>query len=188
MVFKIDITYLFMLVYVLSDLHISSKDEIPLWIVQKVKKADLFLINGDITSQEVLNELSSYSKCLVVKGNCDSLHLPKTNVFEIEGIKCGQVHGDTVSPRGDWDQLYNIAESLEVNILFSGHTHNYSVYEYKNKLFINPGSATGTSSIFCDRKVGTIAEIIFSDFNINVLIISDKETFIDLIFDKKRFI
>lgn len=177
-----------MLIYVLSDLHISSKTEIPLWIIQKIKKANLILINGDITSQEVLNELYSYSKCLVVKGNCDSLDLPETNVFEIDGIKCGQIHGDIVFPRGDWDQLYNIAESLEVNILFSGHTHNYSVYEYKNKLFINPGSATGTSSIMCDRQVGTIGEISFSNLNLNVTIISDTKKLIDLTFDKKRFI
>jgi uncharacterized protein len=177
-----------MLVYVLSDLHLSSNDEVPSWIIEEIKNADLILINGDITSKKILDEISSYSKCLAVQGNCDSLNLPKTNVFEIEGVKCGQVHGDVVSPRGDWDQLYSIAVSLNINILFSGHTHCFSVYEYKNKLFINPGSATGTTSIISDRKVGTIAVIYFSNSEINVKIISKEKQLIDLTFDKKRFI
>jgi uncharacterized protein len=176
-----------MLVYVLSDLHLSSNDTIPSWIIEKIKNADLILINGDITSEKILKEICSYSKCFAVQGNCDSLNLPKTNVFEINNIKCGQTHGDEVSPRGDWEQLYSIAVNLDVNILFNGHTHNFSVYEYKNKLFINPGSATGTTGLICDREMETIGEIIFSDKDIHVKIISKNEILIDLRFDGDLF-
>ncbi len=176
-----------MLVYVLSDLHLSSNEEIPLWIIEKIKKADLTLLNGDITSQSILDEICSHSKCLAVKGNCDSLDLPLKNVFELEGIKCGQVHGDNVSPRGDWDQLYDIALSLDVNILFSGHTHNFSVYEYKNKLFVNPGSATGSPGVICDREIETIAELILEKNEIHVKIISENNVLIDLKFKKDSF-
>lgn len=176
-----------MLVYVLSDLHLSSNDKIPSWIIEKIKRGNLTLINGDITSQQVLDEICSFSKCLAVKGNCDSLILPRSNVFELGGIKCGQVHGDGVSPRGDWDQLYEIAISLNVNILFSGHTHNFSVYEYKNKLFINPGSATGSPGLICDRKLETIGEITFKDKDLFVKIISENNVLINLKFKKDCF-
>lgn len=176
-----------MLVYVLSDLHLSSNDKIPQWIIDKIKNADLTLVNGDITSQSILEEIKSYSKCLAVKGNCDSLDLPIKNVFELNGIKCGQVHGDEVSPRGDWDQLYDIAHSLDVNILFSGHTHNFSVYEYKNKLFVNPGSATGSPGLICDREIETIAELILEKDEIYIKIISENKVFIELKFKKDCF-
>jgi len=176
-----------MLVYVLSDLHLSYNNKLPVWIINKIKNSDLVLINGDITSKNILDEICSHAKCIAVRGNCDNLKLPSLNVFEIDGIKCGQVHGDSISPRGDWDQLYNLAESLEVNILFTGHTHNYSVYEYKKKLFINPGSATGTPGLICDREIGTIAEIIINKNQIQVKIISEENTLLELNFNKDSF-
>lgn len=166
-------------IFVLSDLHINHVTEIPKWILQKIKKSDLILINGDITSKEVLDEFNKISKCLAVKGNCDSLDLPNENVFEIENIRCGQIHGDIISPRGDWEQLYKMTCDLNVKILFSGHTHNFSVYEYKNKIFINPGSATGTGSVICDRKFGTIAEVFLTKDRVNVKIISEREILLE---------
>lgn len=166
-------------IFVLSDLHLTSKKEIPQWILEKIKKCDLILINGDITSKEVLDELCASSKCLAVKGNCDYLNLPKENVFEIEGIKCGQIHGDIISPRGDWNQLLNIANVLDVDVLFSGHTHNFCVYDYKGKIFINPGTVTGISSVLSDRDYGTIAEVHLTKEKIIVKIISERETLIE---------
>lgn len=165
--------------FVLSDLHITHKNQIPLWILNKLKNSELILINGDITSQEVLDEFKKISKCLIVKGNCDNFNLPLENVFELEGIKLGQIHGDIISPRGDWDQLYNIAHLLNVNVLFSGHTHNFCVYTYKNKIFINPGTATGTSSVFSDRDMGTIAEIDLTKKEIIVKILSEGEILLE---------
>jgi len=166
-------------IFVLSDLHITSVNEIPKWILTKINNTDLILINGDITSKEVLNEFKKHAKTLEVKGNCDYLNLPSENIFEIEGIKCGQIHGDIISPRGDWDQLYNVANKLNVNILFSGHTHNFCVYKYKEKIFINPGSATGVGSIICDREIGTIADIIMTKEKIHVKIVSERETLLE---------
>jgi putative phosphoesterase len=174
-----------MLIYVLSDTHISSNEkEIPEWITNKLKKADLILINGDITSENVLEELKAYSKVLAVKGNCDFLNLPKTNVFDLKGIKCGQIHGDGVSPRGDKEQLYDIAKSLNVDVLFMGHTHVYTVYVYKKKLFINPGSATGSPGLICDEEIETIAEVLVNEEEINVKILSENKVLIDFTMKK----
>jgi putative phosphoesterase len=177
-----------MLLYILSDLHISSEEQkIPEWIIEKVKSCDMILINGDLTSKRVIDELCLFSKCLIVRGNCDTLDLPKTNVFDVNGIKCGQIHGDGVSPRGDLDQLYEIASSLDVDVLFSGHTHNFSVHEYKKKLFINPGSATGSPGLISDKEIETIAKVLFSDEIISVQILSKDEVLVDLKFSKDLF-
>jgi len=165
--------------FVLSDLHISSVNEIPKWILKKIIGADLALINGDITSNEVLNEFKKNIKILAVRGNCDNLNLPLENIFELEGIKCGQIHGDIISSRGDWDQLYDVANKLNVQILFSGHTHNFCVYKYKEKIFINPGSATGVESVICDREIGTIADIMLTKDKINVKILSEREVLLE---------
>ena len=35
---------------------------------------------------------------------------------------------------------------MDVDILISGHTHQFEAYEYQNKFYINPGSATGSFS------------------------------------------
>lgn len=177
-----------MLVHVLSDTHISSNEKtISEWILQRLEKTDLILINGDITSKEILDYLNSFGKCLAVQGNCDFLNLPRSNVFDLEGIKCGQIHGDGVSPRGDKEQLYNIAKSLGVDILFMGHTHVYAVYEYKNKLFINPGSATGSPGLICDEEVETIAEVLILGDKINVKILSENKVLIESDFNRDLF-
>ncbi len=176
-----------MLVYVLSDLHISSPSEMPSWVTDKIKGGDLILVNGDITSQEVLDSICSSSKCYVVKGNCDSLDLPSVNVFEIDGVKCGQIHGDGISPRGDREKLYEIAKTMDVDILFTGHTHVFSVYEYKNKIFINPGSATGAPGVTSEKNIESIGEILFSETRMKVKIISKEKDLVDLTFSKNLF-
>lgn len=171
------------MIYVLSDLHLSKFEKIPSWIIEKLKESDLILVNGDITSKEILNEICSYSKCYAVRGNCDSLNLPLYNLFEISGIKCGQIHGDSIFPRGDKEELYNLAQEMNVNILFTGHTHKYSIYEYKNKLFINPGSVTLPKN----SSKGTIAEISLEKELINIKILSENSILLNLTFKEDSF-
>lgn len=39
-----------------------------------------------------------------------------------------------------------LQRQLNVDILITGHTHTFEAYEYQNKFYINPGSATGAYS------------------------------------------
>jgi len=39
-----------------------------------------------------------------------------------------------------------LQRQLDVDILITGHTHKFEAFEYENKFFINPGSATGAYS------------------------------------------
>lgn len=45
-----------------------------------------------------------------------------------------------------------LQRQLDVDVLVSGHTHKFQAYEYADKFFVNPGSATGAYSALtrCD--------------------------------------
>lgn len=56
-----------------------------------------------------------------------------------------------VVPWGDLDSLAMLQRQLDVDILVSGHTHQFKAYKHEGGVVINPGSATGAySSITCD--------------------------------------
>lgn len=67
-------------------------------------------------------------------------------VVKIGDLKFGLVHGHTVIPWGDISSLGMIQRQLDVDILISGHTHEFRTYAYEDKLLVNPGSATGAYS------------------------------------------
>lgn len=48
--------------------------------------------------------------------------------------------------QGDKEALAMLQRQLNVDILITGHTHTFEAYEYQNKFYINPGSATGAYS------------------------------------------
>ena len=58
-------------------------------------------------------------------------------------FKIGLVHGHQVVPWGDKEALAIWQRKLDADVLLSGHTHKLDAYEYENKIFVNPGSATG---------------------------------------------
>mmetsp|Transcript_9942 Transcript_9942/g.18771 ORF Transcript_9942/g.18771 Transcript_9942/m.18771 type:complete len:83 (-) Transcript_9942:190-438(-) len=39
-----------------------------------------------------------------------------------------------------------VQRQMDVDVLISGHTHEFRTYAYEDKLLINPGSATGAYS------------------------------------------
>jgi len=132
----------------LSDTHIPDRalklpDEIEVFL--KKKKFSKIVHAGDLTDERVLNLLKTFGDVVVVRGNMDFLPLPRHQVFELEDLSFGVVHGHGVYPRGDRRQLLSIAEELGVDVLISGHTHSPDVYfdESKGILLVNPGSATG---------------------------------------------
>lgn len=49
------------------------------------------------------------------------------------------------------DLMLAEANKLDVDVLCWGGTHRFDAYEYENKFFVNPGSATGA---FCSGWVG----------------------------------
>ncbi|MEM4481481.1 MAG: YfcE family phosphodiesterase [Desulfurococcaceae archaeon] len=135
---------------VLGDTHIPDRaPKIPRRledIISLRKPWEVVIFTGDLTSRDILAWLQELSdRVYVVRGNMDYLPLPKTQAFEVEGIKFGIHHGDGIFPRGDPTKLTQVAKSLDVEILISGHTHSdfVKLSSTGHELLLNPGSLTG---------------------------------------------
>ncbi len=139
-----------MYILLIGDTHIPDRAQwIPeklLQIIENGKPWDIVVFTGDLTSREVLEWINSLGReTYVVKGNMDYLPLPRTQVFNVENYSIGIYHGDGIYPRGDTKGLTRIASKLNVDILFTGHTHSPFIKKGSigSKLLINPGSLTG---------------------------------------------
>ncbi|KAL9272660.1 Vacuolar protein sorting-associated protein 29-like protein [Drosera capensis] len=92
-----------------------------------------------------------------LKTVCPDLHIargeydeesqyPETKTLTIGQFKLGLCHGHQVIPWGDLDSLAMLQRQLEVDILVTGHTHQFTAYKHEGGVVINPGSATGAYS------------------------------------------
>lgn len=130
--------------------------------LNEITELDLFdytFFTGDeIDFPKLMNylDLKTKNELFVVMGNMDyyygnrnaPLHRKLDIIFKNnEKITIGLNHGAQISPRGDHDQLENLAIEMKYNILISGHTHKEEVHLTKNGiLLLNPGSVTGAWS------------------------------------------
>ncbi|RLI84344.1 MAG: YfcE family phosphodiesterase [Archaeoglobales archaeon] len=131
------------MIVVLSDTHIPERAlRIPYEIEPFLKEANLIVHAGDLTDKKVLDDLMSFGRVLVVRGNMDYLSLPRYEKFKAGDLKFGVFHGHGIYPRGDRRQLTDFALDLDVDVLITGHTHSPDVYKGE-VLILNPGSATG---------------------------------------------
>jgi vacuolar protein sorting-associated protein 29 len=100
---------------------------------------------GNLTDKHTYEYLRSISPDLkIVKGRHDveATSLPVTQVVVHGGIRIGFLEGFTlVSPEPDL--LLAEANRLDVDVLCWGGTHRFDAFEYMDKFFVNPGSATG---------------------------------------------
>jgi len=142
------------LVLVLGDLHIPHRAAA---LPTKFKgllmpgKIQHILCTGNLVDRVTLDFLKSLASDVhVVRGDFDdstylpgSDNLPEQKVVTIGNFKLGLCHGHQIVPWGDPDALGAKQRELDCDILVTGHTHRFAAYEYAQKLFINPGSATG---------------------------------------------
>ncbi|ABR56863.1 phosphodiesterase, MJ0936 family [Methanococcus aeolicus Nankai-3] len=141
-----------MLFGIISDTHITDRvGELPDEIYDKFKNVNKIIHCGDITSNGILDNLNSIdgvSEVIAVKGNMDTMALPKEIFLEINGFKIGIFHGDKIYPRGDLLKMKYYCLENELDVLISGHTHiplikKITIPELnKNILLLNPGSPT----------------------------------------------
>ncbi|OAQ96258.1 hypothetical protein LLEC1_06680, partial [Akanthomyces lecanii] len=80
----------------------------------------------------------------IVKGRYDveATSLPLTQVVTHGGIRVGFLEGFTLVS-SEPDLLLAEANRLDVDVLCYGGTHKFDAFEYMDKFFVNPGSATG---------------------------------------------
>jgi putative phosphoesterase len=134
-----------MLFGLISDTHVNDRvDKIPQSVFKTFKDVDQIIHAGDLTSQEVLDQLKEIAPVVAIQGNMDrayDLNLPKTEIINVGKLIIGIAHGE-IYPRGDEQQLYYLALQLGVDILITGHSHQKKKKKIKDILLLNPGSPT----------------------------------------------
>ncbi len=139
-------------IFVAGDLHIPSRAAM---IHPKFKEIlqkeiwDYIVLTGDLTIPEVLDRYIQHVKdpkhLVVCRGNMDQIPLPERPVFKINNIKLGIFHGTGIYPRGDIAQLKQVAEEMNVDILFTGHSHLMMQFMDDKHIILNPGTSSGAS-------------------------------------------
>ncbi len=128
-----------MKILIFGDTHIPERaKEIPKEFTEYLKDFDVVVITGDLTSERVLRFAERIAETVIaVRGNMDRLSLPDSAKFKVEGLSFGVVHGHQVYPRGNREQLEQIAFEMGVDVLISGHTHLPDVYRGE-KVLLQP--------------------------------------------------
>ncbi|KAE9467268.1 hypothetical protein C3L33_00822, partial [Rhododendron williamsianum] len=124
----------------------------------EVAFAELWMdLKADYSTDYLLQEVHDYLKTIcsdlqITQGEYDEeTHYPETKTLTIGQFKLGVCHGHQVIPWGDLDSLAMLQRQLDVDILVTGHTHQFTAYKHEAGVVINPGSATGAySSVTCD--------------------------------------
>eukprot|EP01134_Creolimax_fragrantissima_P004944 CFRG4944T1 len=141
-----------MLVLVLGDLHIPHRaSDLP----EKFKKLLVpgkiqhVVCTGNLCSPSVLSYLKTLANDVhVVRGEFDQgSEYPDEKVVSIGLFKVGICNGYQIIPWGDQESLAAVQRKLDVDILITGHTHEFGTREREGKLFVNPGSATGAYTV-----------------------------------------
>ncbi|XP_059442944.1 vacuolar protein sorting-associated protein 29 [Corylus avellana] len=139
------------LVLALGDLHVPHRaPDLP-------AKFKSMLVPGKIqhiicTGNLCIKEVHDYLKTLcpdlhIARGEYDEeTRYPETKTLTIGQFKLGVCHGHQVIPWGDLDSLAMLQRQLDVDILVTGHTHQFTAYKHEGGVVINPGSATGAYS------------------------------------------
>lgn len=103
---------------------------------------------GNLTDKHTYEYLRTIAPDLkIVKGRFDveATSLPLTQVVTHGSIRIGFLEGFTLVSN-EPDLLLAEANKLDVDVLCWGGTHKFECFEYMDKFFVNPGSATGAFS------------------------------------------
>ncbi|KAF7084483.1 hypothetical protein CFC21_092566 [Triticum aestivum] len=151
------------LVLALGDLHIPHRaPDLPAKFKSMLVpgKIQHIICTGNLCIKEVHDYLKSLCPDLhITRGEYDEdARYPETKTVTIGQFKLGLCHGHQrklvcsciecikVVPWGDLDSLAMLQRQLDVDILVTGHTHQFKAYKHEGGVVINPGSGTGAHS------------------------------------------
>ena len=121
------------LIGVISDTHNLLRPE----VLEALKNADLIVHAGDICNLKVLEELEAIAPVVAVRGNNDkgswADDLPVYRIIEAGGVFIYVIHDIKET------NIYPIPP--EATVVVSGHSHQPSIKNDGNVLYLNPGSA-----------------------------------------------
>lgn len=135
-----------MLIGVIADTHIPDREkQLPSAVLDLFSRVSLVLHAGDFTTEETWAAIKNQTQLRAVRGNMDQPELkqklPPKEVFSIEGVKIGLIHG-TGSPLGIVQRVRAAFAGEGVNLVVYGHTHQPQKEWVEGVLFLNPGSPT----------------------------------------------
>jgi len=146
------------LVLCIGDLHIPSRAaDLPAKFKALLMpgKIHLILCPGNLVSKEAYDYLRGVcGNVHVSKGEFDDIKsLAEDEVLAVGDFRIGLCHGHQVVPWGDPEALAALQRKLDVDILVSGHTHEFKAVKLGGALLVNPGSATGAYSTVAQNPV-----------------------------------
>jgi putative phosphoesterase len=123
---------------------------------------------GNLTDRTTYEYLRSVAPDLkIVKGRFDveATSLPLSQVVTHGSIRVGFLEGFTLVSN-EPDLLLAEANKLDVDVLCWGGTHRFECFEYMDKFFINPGSATGAFSTGWGKEEDIVPSFCLMDVSI----------------------
>ncbi|KAK6152710.1 hypothetical protein DH2020_012349 [Rehmannia glutinosa] len=120
----------------------------PPWEIIGIDSFNDCLVGGNLATPEVHDYLRTVCPDLhITRGEYDEdTRYLETKTLTIGQFKLGVCHGHQVIPWGDLESLAMLQRQLDVDILVTGHTHQFTAYKHEAGVVINPGSATGAFS------------------------------------------
>ena len=114
---------------IISDTHDVLRCEVK----EILKGCDAVIHGGDITTEEVLEEIRRLGNVYVVRGNNDGYwaqNLRRSLNFSVGNVKFFMVH----------DRKDAAWELGDTQVVIFGHSHKYFCQEIDGRLWLNPGS------------------------------------------------
>ncbi|KAA3460777.1 vacuolar protein sorting-associated protein 29 [Gossypium australe] len=109
----------------------------------------LVLAIGDLHIPHRAPDLPPKFKSMLVPGKIQHIICTGNLCIKLAIIDCSWLLNFVqVIPWGDLDSLAMVQRQLDVDILVTGHTHQFKAYKHEGGVVINPGSATGAYSSF----------------------------------------
>lgn len=141
-----------MLVLIIGDLHIPQRAvDIPLELKKLLVpgKVDKIICTGNLTSEETFEYLKIVSADVVaVKGDYDQADFPESISFELCNFTVSVINGHQIIAHNDKTALERYMNTLSCDVLITGHSHMHHAFQENKKIYLNPGSATGSVGQF----------------------------------------
>lgn len=138
--------------FIVGDLNIPNKKaQIPAEILDKIKniRVDKIICTGNLTTKSQLDFLKTLSNdIIIVRGEFDNKDITDKYIekFSISNYKVALMSGFKIIPPNNKEKLVSLSRELDVDILIFGSENKAGISIEDGKAFLNPGSATGSSS------------------------------------------
>lgn len=152
-----------MRVIVVSDTHIPDfAKALPAPLLPALRRADLILHAGDVTSVTVLDELAQHAPVRAVTGNGDDAEAMAAwgasaeARFDVDGVSFGMLHDSGPRPGREARMRRRFPDA---RVVVYGHSHIPWNAETHGLLLFNPGSPTWKRR----QPAPTYGELVVSD-------------------------